>query len=88
MTSVCPRNSVQFYIVSYYMKWVTTSGTYSINLICAEQFLVVKMISLQILKDCFFHQYNEVIYYGHMLYRDMITIRRKLSFSKKVCFPA
>ena len=27
--TVCPRSSDPFYIVSYYMKWVTTSWTYS-----------------------------------------------------------
>ena len=25
---MCPRISDPFYIVSYYIKWVTTSGTY------------------------------------------------------------
>ena len=29
--TVCPRSSDPFYIVSYYIKWVTTSWTYSIN---------------------------------------------------------
>ena len=29
-TTVCPRSSDPFYIVSYYIKWVTTSWTYSI----------------------------------------------------------
>ena len=28
--TVCPRSSYTFYIVSYYIKWVTTSWTYSI----------------------------------------------------------
>ena len=27
--TVCPRSSDPFYIVSYYIKWVTTSWTYS-----------------------------------------------------------
>ena len=27
-STVCPRSSGPFYIVSYYMKWVTTSWTY------------------------------------------------------------
>ena len=27
--TVCPRSSDSFYIVSYYLKWVTTSLTYS-----------------------------------------------------------
>ena len=27
--TVCPGGSVPFYIVSYYIKWVTTSWTYS-----------------------------------------------------------
>ena len=29
--SVCPRSSDPFYVVTYYLKWVTTSWTYSIN---------------------------------------------------------
>ena len=31
--TVCPRSSDPFYIVSYYIKWVTTSWTYSISLV-------------------------------------------------------
>ena len=27
---ICPRSSDPFYIVGYYIKWVTTSSTYSI----------------------------------------------------------
>ena len=27
LDTVCPRSSDQFYIVTYYMKWVTTSWT-------------------------------------------------------------
>ena len=30
LCTVCPRSSHPFHIVSYYMKWVTTSWTYSI----------------------------------------------------------
>ena len=29
--TVCPRSSDPIYIVSYYIKWVTTSWTYSIH---------------------------------------------------------
>ena len=29
LTTVCPRSSATFYIVTYYIKWVTTSWTYS-----------------------------------------------------------
>ena len=29
--TVCPRSSDPFYIVIYYVKWVTTSWTYSIQ---------------------------------------------------------
>ena len=29
--TVCPRSSDPFYIVSYYINWVTTSLTHSIN---------------------------------------------------------
>ena len=32
MYTICPRSSDPFYIVSYYIKWVTTSWTYSIYL--------------------------------------------------------
>ena len=27
-STICPRSSYPFYIVRYYIKWVTTSGTY------------------------------------------------------------
>ena len=30
--TICPRSSAPFYIVSYYIKWVTTSWTHSIYL--------------------------------------------------------
>ena len=30
-TTVCPRSSDPFYIVSYYIKWVTTSWRYSMR---------------------------------------------------------
>ena len=33
--TVCPRGSNPFYVVSYYIKWVTTSRTYS-NLILVK----------------------------------------------------
>ena len=29
--TICPRSSDPFYIVSYYIKWVTTSWTYSMS---------------------------------------------------------
>ena len=29
--TICPRSSDPFYIVTYYMKWVTTSWTHSTN---------------------------------------------------------
>ena len=32
---VCPRSSYPFYIISYYIKWVDTSWTYSIYSIIA-----------------------------------------------------
>ena len=30
-TTVCPRSSDPFFIVSYYIKWITTSWTYSMD---------------------------------------------------------
>ena len=30
--TVCPGSSDPFYLVSYYIKWVTTSWTYSMNM--------------------------------------------------------
>ena len=30
--TVCPRSSGPFYIVRYYIKWITISWTYSIDL--------------------------------------------------------
>ena len=32
MGTICPRSSDPFYIVSYYIKWVTASWTHSIML--------------------------------------------------------
>ena len=29
LSTVCPRSSDPFYLVGYYIKWVTTSWTYS-----------------------------------------------------------
>ena len=29
--TVCPRSSAPFYVITYYIKWVTTSWTYSNN---------------------------------------------------------
>ena len=29
VNTICPRSSYPFYIVSYYIKWVTTSWTHS-----------------------------------------------------------
>ena len=29
--TICPRSSDPFYLVTYYIKWVTTSWTYSIK---------------------------------------------------------
>ena len=31
--TVCPRSSYPFYILGYYIKWVTTSSTYSIMIL-------------------------------------------------------
>ena len=31
INTVCPRSSDPFYLVSFYIKWVTTSWTYSIG---------------------------------------------------------
>ena len=28
--TVCPKSSDSFYVVNYYIKWVTTSWTYSV----------------------------------------------------------
>ena len=36
-TTVCPGSSDQFYIVTYYIKWVTTSWTYSMYIIIVVQ---------------------------------------------------
>ena len=31
LSTVCPRSSGLFYIVTYYIKWITTSWTYIVN---------------------------------------------------------
>ena len=35
--TIWPRSSDSFYMVSYYIKWVNTSGTYSMFLVPYEQ---------------------------------------------------
>ena len=36
-TTVCPGSSDPFYVVTCYIKWVTTSRTYSNNDMCRER---------------------------------------------------
>ena len=36
--TVCPRSSVPFYTVTYIIKWVTTSWTFSASFSCFEIF--------------------------------------------------
>ena len=44
MYTVCPRILVPFYIVSYNIKWVMTSWTYSIQTLIMQQFkLAIKL---------------------------------------------
>ena len=49
--TVCPRSSYPFYIVTYYINWVTTSWTYSTfsirieSELCAIQFRVNTLTS-------------------------------------------
>ena len=43
--TVCPRSSDPSYIVSYYIKWVTTSWTYSIIL---TFFMIIKNVEAKI----------------------------------------
>ena len=40
--TVCPRSSDPFYIVSYNIKWVTTSWTFSMKIILWAQFQVLQ----------------------------------------------
>ena len=40
--TVCPKSSDPFYIVSYYIKWVTTSLTHSIYLIICANFWITR----------------------------------------------
>ena len=41
--TVCPRSSDRFYMVTYYIKWVTTSWTHNISLV--EPVLCIKVSS-------------------------------------------
>ena len=43
--TVCPRNNDQFYIASYYIKWVTTLGTYSMTNCIVIRLLTVFLFS-------------------------------------------
>ena len=51
--TICSRRSDPFYIVSYYIKWVTTSWTYSSihYTVCTIYFLFFFIVFLIIKKD-------------------------------------
>ena len=38
VNTICQRSSYPFYIVTYYIKWVTTSWTHSIKKILAYEY--------------------------------------------------
>ena len=49
--TVCPRSSDPFYIVIYYIQWVTTSWTYSYSFVRSEyDYLTINFRPLMILK--------------------------------------
>ena len=49
--AVCPRSSDPIYIVTYYVKWVTTFWTYSNGQECSDQdvYKIISRISRQLL---------------------------------------
>ena len=74
--TVYPRISDPFYIVSNYMKWVTTSWTYSriLNSIIIEDWLSSTLESLKTIWDAgsthFFPQINsKLIFISHVYFK-------------------
>ena len=58
-TTVCPRRSDPFYVVTYYIKWVTTSWTYTTKgsqkrsfFSGATSFFCSQSIIIHILRSC------------------------------------
>ena len=53
--TICPRSSDPFYIVAYYIKWVTTSWTYGICVIHPKRriFTVYQTVRFFTLKNVF-----------------------------------
>ena len=51
--TVCPRNSDPFHIVSYYIKWVTTSWTYRIKSVEFSYFFKIILLHDSYIPSCF-----------------------------------
>ena len=58
--TVCPRSSDPFYIVTYYIKWVTTSWTHSIIFCYTNN--VKKMFSLKLSYGTLLLQTHRIVY--------------------------
>ena len=62
--TICPRSRDSFYIVSYYIKWITTSWTHS-TMILLFDISMVRSISLSFHPSCLWkvdhHSFNELL---------------------------
>ena len=62
---MCPRSSDPFYIVSYYIKWVTTTWTHSmLNMFTFDELSVSPLLSLQFLGVMSYHMHMENMQYA------------------------
>ena len=62
--TICPRSSDPFYIVAYYIKWVTTSWTYGICVIHPKRriFTVCQTVRFFTLKNVFDQKHKNRVY--------------------------
>jgi len=68
--TVCPRSSDPFDIVSYYIKWVTTSWTYR----------SIKHCMLSEDSNIFLKHYNMNIYYIYLIFCFIFNLQMKALF--------
>ena len=77
---MCSRSSDPFYIVTYYIDWVTTSWTYSISyvftvsLLCLLSVSYIMVVFLSFCPSAAFMDSLSLFHYrGHRDYRESIT---------------
>jgi len=63
---VCPRRSDPFYVVTYFIKWLTTSWTYNKDFLWSEQGVLEESEVLPYL--CSFQLNMNFVQYKNILY--------------------